>query len=125
MTTPGPSDASRKAPLEEVLAHYMERLDRGEVVDRGLLLAEYPHLAGELRSYFADSDAVALLRQNQETLTSKAVSPPAAAGPPAAPGTTVRYVGDYELLGEIARGGMGVVYRARQMSLHRLVALKM
>jgi WD40 repeat protein/serine/threonine protein kinase len=118
--------------LHEILAAFLASVEAGQEPDRQALLVQHPDLADQLTAFFADHDR---LRQLAAPLrpAGEAGSPtpeaatlaPENGTPSAGPLGTVRYFGDYELRAEIARGGMGVVYKARQVSLNRLVALKM
>jgi tetratricopeptide (TPR) repeat protein/tRNA A-37 threonylcarbamoyl transferase component Bud32 len=108
-------------PLEDVIASYLAADAAGTVPDRAEVLARHPALSTELAAFFADHDRMRLVASPVRRLlmaTGLAVEPDA----PPAPG---RSFCGYELVEEIGRGGMGVVYKARHTALNRFVALKM
>jgi WD40 repeat protein len=110
--------------LNEVLAAYLQAVDGGRSPDRRELLDQHPDLADALREFFANHDRMKQAAAPAPAAELPTLAPEPTTGAPSPLGT-VRYFGDYELLEELARGGMGVVYRARQVSLNRTVALKM
>jgi tRNA A-37 threonylcarbamoyl transferase component Bud32 len=122
---PDPYDPITSAgdPLDAIIAEYLQQVEAGQVPDREALLSCHPSLAERLRAFFADCDR--LDRQAGELRLSADPNRTTDATAPADELPRVRYFGDYELLEVIARGGMGVVYKARQVTLNRLVALKM
>jgi eukaryotic-like serine/threonine-protein kinase len=131
-----PADAAeRDARVNAALAEFLAAA--GRPFDRSAWLARHSDVAAELAEFLDDQAAFAgaaapLVGPTADPQT----TPPAAdartrtfdgdgtltevGGPPGG-----GRFGDYEIIEEIARGGMGVVYKARQISLNRVVALKM
>ncbi len=102
--------------LALVLDRYLCELEAtGIPPDVDKLAAEHPELADELRGYIG---SLQTLHQMTAGLRAPGRSCVSAAAAPS------RRLGDFEIFREIGRGGMGIVYEARQLSLNRQVALK-
>jgi serine/threonine protein kinase len=125
-----PTDSAALDPrLQDVLQAWLVACDEGRRPDPRQFIAQYPEWADELREFLADQERIDRFAQSMRRLA-QTLPPGGNGGEPrdhsaAAGGGSVPYLGDYELVAEIARGGMGVVYKARQVSVQRLVALKM
>jgi serine/threonine protein kinase/Tfp pilus assembly protein PilF len=101
-----------------ILDGYLAELEKGKQPDAELLIAQHPDLAGELRKYL---DKLEVLHQAATGLRDSFRSREEPL--PCAPGERGR-LGDFRIIREIGRGGMGIVYEAEQLSLGRRVALK-
>jgi WD40 repeat protein/tRNA A-37 threonylcarbamoyl transferase component Bud32 len=106
--------------FEKVLAEVLLAEEAGKPLDLSRLVRGHPELETQLREYFRNRDGFDRLAPHLAPVPPR---PGASAAPPHL--SAGSRFGDYEVLGELGRGGMGVVYKARQRSLPRLVAIKM
>ncbi len=112
------SDSSPDVQLEQLAAEFVQRHRRGECPSLGEYTARYPALAADIRDLFP-----ALVQiENLKPVTN--VTGPFELRPDASVHGPLERLGDYRIVQEVGRGGMGIVYEAEQESLGRHVALK-
>src|SRR5262245_42711431 len=113
MSDPRNTGDWREQRFQEALAAILTRLEAEPAADLQALIAAAPDdVQGELQEFFRNRSFLDRLDPR--------LTPPSRETP-----GTIGSFGDYDLLQEVARGGMGVVFKARQLSLNRVVALKL
>ena len=105
---------SRELEFEDLLTEFTERVRRAEQPQVSDYLNRYPHLAESINDLFP-----LVLQLEGEKRDPESATDSARWKVP-----VIDVLGDYRLVREIGRGGMGVVYEARQASLDRRVAMK-
>jgi predicted Ser/Thr protein kinase len=114
------SETDRDERLAQLLAELTDAVQRGQAIDLDAICRQHADLAHELRQLWG---AVMVADAAGSHSRSEASGPN-----PDTPSGVLELpyrLGGYELLEELGRGGMGVVYRARQLNLDREVAVKM
>ncbi len=110
-----PEPSTERDPLEVLAAEYMERLRQGQRPSIEEYSAQHPELAEEIRELFPTIAVTERLKVRQAQSSDGRASLGAA---------RLERLGDFRLIREIGRGGMGVVFEAEQESLGRRVAVK-
>jgi hypothetical protein len=106
--------------LAQLIDEWQDRLRRGEKPDVDEYARKHPALADEIRQLLPGLAALENLKGDalDRTIAPTAGMPVVEGGP------VLERLGDFRILREVGRGGMGVVYEAEQVSLGRRVALK-
>jgi serine/threonine-protein kinase len=107
----------RDERLAQLLTELTEQRRQGRSIDREAVARDHPDLADELSGLWS---AVELVERFGASTPTQPHLPPASENLP-----LPRSFGEFVLLEELGSGGMGVVYKARQLSPERLVALKL
>jgi serine/threonine protein kinase len=116
--TPPDGSGADDPRLMEAMREYMAGLDSGRRVNRRELIARHPEIATELSACL---QGLSFIQGAAGQLSDAGALPPPRADAGGINGTPL---GDFRLIREIGRGGMGVVYEATQLSLGRSVAVK-
>ena len=111
-------ESSIDSQLDEATLEYLQACESGNPPDQEQFLKRYPQFADQLREFFVQREKLDELVGHIPGFRELLKPNHAASDPPVV-------FGDYELLREIGRGGMGVIYEARSRKLKRVIALKM
>ena len=133
MSGAGDADGGRQERLHGLILEYVDAIESGRSIDREQFIQSHSEFRLDLEAFFAAHDEVECVFA---PLRVAGVAPHSGSGPRSGqlsssdpdcrtpPSGALGQLGEYRLIKEIGRGGMGVVYEAEQLSLQRRVALK-
>ena len=108
---------SERDPVEMLADEFASRYRNGEYPSVAEYAAKYPEYSGRIETLFPAVAMMEQLRTEEKSKRAAAVRRAGFAAPP-------DHIGDFDIIREIGRGGMGIVYEAEQRSLVRRVAVK-